>query len=812
MSTVDETIPLFKVFMAPPAELDAPILSTLHSGYVTQGKRVEEFEEALRIFFGHPHVLTLNSATSGLHLALHLLLKPDPEIQWPGLTENVDEVLTCPLTCTATNWPILANRLRIKWVDADPSTCNMCLQDLERKISPTTKAIVLVHWGGSPVDLAGVAHVQEVCFQKFGFRPQVIEDCAHAIGAEYAGRKLGTHSNMCVFSLQAIKHLTSIDGGLLLTPTLRLHERGKLIRWFGIDRDRRSGGGDFRMEADIPEYGFKFHMNDVNASVGLANLPHLSAILSRCRTNAAYLDTMLIELPGVVQLRPLPEGTRSSWWLYTIRIVGGQRSRFFEHMKERRIVTSAVHQRNDTHSCVARFLALLPQLNSLSEEVACLPVGWWVGQPELDRMVDAVKTFSATVVAERHLPPRLPPAAQKRRCLITGGCGFIGHHVVEHFVRNTEWQIVVLDKLSYASKGYDRLRHTGVFHQIETYCYDLSSPIPPGLFYEMGAQTIEVILHIAAETHVDNSIDTPVPFVENNIKSTLHLLEVARRMPNLKRFIYFSTDEVYGSAAEGQAFKEGAPHKPSNPYSASKSAAEMICLSYYNTYGVPLMVMNVMNAFGERQHPEKFIPLCINKVLAGEEITIHAYAGATQPGSRWYIHARNIAAAVLFVLEQGSLGEKYNVQGEIELDNLQVAQLVAQELGKPLKYMLHDNPTSRPGHDLRYALDGEKLKHLGWKLPVDFYQSLRRTIRWMVQNPEWLDNHSYDAAYAEGGGEDGGTGALVAAHWGSEVRPGAGVRSVVEEGAGVYGAGGQGAEASAAGAARNAVIQARSKL
>lgn len=233
------TIPLFKVFMAPPEELDAPVLSVLHSGYVTQGKKVEEFEEALRIFLGNPRALTVNSATSGLHLALHLLKKS--EGNWPGLVDQVDEVLTCPLTCTATNWPILANQLKIKWVDADPSTCNMCLADLERKLSPTTKVVVLVHWGGSPIDLDGVARVQEVCARRFGFRPHVIEDCAHAFGAEYKGRKLGAHGNTCVFSLQAIKHLTSVDGGIVVFPNNRLHQRAKLVRWFGIDREKRSG-------------------------------------------------------------------------------------------------------------------------------------------------------------------------------------------------------------------------------------------------------------------------------------------------------------------------------------------------------------------------------------------------------------------------------------------------------------------------------------------------------------------------------------------------------------------------------------------
>jgi len=167
------TVPLFKVFMAPPEELDKPLLSVLHSGYVTQGGKVEEFEEALRAYFSHPHVLTLNSATSGLHLALHLLQKPDG-LNWSGLLPEVDEVLTCPLTCTATNWPILANRLRIKWVDADPATSNMCLEDLENKLSPTTKVIMLVHWGGVPVDLDRVARIQQTCFQRFGFIPHVI--------------------------------------------------------------------------------------------------------------------------------------------------------------------------------------------------------------------------------------------------------------------------------------------------------------------------------------------------------------------------------------------------------------------------------------------------------------------------------------------------------------------------------------------------------------------------------------------------------------------------------------------------------------
>jgi len=394
------------------------------------------------------------------------------------------------------------------------------------------------------------------------------------------------------------------------------------------------------------------------------------------------------------------------------------------------------------HSCVQRFATLLPKLNVLAEEVICLPVGWWLTADDRKRIVAAVREFSAKVGASASIS-RAVSTRQRKKCIITGGCGFIGHHTVEHFAKNTDYELIIIDRLSYASKGYDRLRDTGVFHLLRTFCYDLANPISAGLFYELDSNNVEVIIHIAAETHVDNSIDTPVPFVENNIKSTLNLLEYARRLPKLQHFIYFSTDEVYGSAADGQAYKETDPHKPSNPYSASKSAAEMICQSYFNTYGIPLYVMNVMNAFGERQHPEKFIPLCIDKIQKGETLTIHAYPGAERAGSRWYIHARNIAAAVLFVLKNGERGEKYNVQGEAEVDNLEIAKFVAKELGQELKYVMHDNPGSRPGHDLRYALDGTKLREMGWKLPLTFEESLRRTVRWTTANPSWLDKETF---------------------------------------------------------------------
>ncbi len=225
-------IPLFKVFMANTAAKD--VWNGLNSGYTRQGTKVEEFENNIKEYFNQDYAFTNNDVTSSLHLALHLLKKP--YYNWPGIEEG-DEVLATAMTCTASNWPILANGLKIKWVDIDPETLNMELDDLARKITPKTKAIMLVHWGGYPNDLDKIKDIQKQSEELYGFKPAVIEDGAHSFGSEYKGKKIGNHGNLTMYSFQAIKHITAIDGGLLITPHQELYRRGKLARWYGIDRD-----------------------------------------------------------------------------------------------------------------------------------------------------------------------------------------------------------------------------------------------------------------------------------------------------------------------------------------------------------------------------------------------------------------------------------------------------------------------------------------------------------------------------------------------------------------------------------------------
>lgn len=327
-----------------------------------------------------------------------------------------------------------------------------------------------------------------------------------------------------------------------------------------------------------------------------------------------------------------------------------------------------------------------------------------------------------------------------KKILITGGCGFIGHHFVEHILRKTDWSVIIIDKLNYASLGLARLNDIDALHnsRVKILTPDLQHGLTIGMEKEIGYD-IDYIVHMAAETHVDNSISEPVQFIHNNVMSTVHLLEFARKCKSLKIFFYFSTDEVYGPALGDKLFSEDERHNPTNPYSASKSSAEQICVSYGNTYAIPVMRINVMNAFGERQHVEKFIPKVINKVLKGETVYIHAYPDKQQSGTRFYIHARNIAQGVLFLIENGKIGESYNLTGEREISNLEIAQKIADVIGKPLNYELVDFHSSRPGHDLRYGLDGSKMEKMGWKLPVNFDDAITKTIRWTLEHPEWLE-------------------------------------------------------------------------
>lgn len=378
-------IPLFRVRMKP----QTMILDTLYSGNITQGIRVEEFESKLKELFKHEHALTVNSATSGLTLALRLLRDET------GFDNTCDYVLSTPLTCTATNFSILANGYKIKWVDTDLNTCNIDLDDLERKIDKNTKIIMIVHWGGTSIDYDKLNDILERKECELGFRPFVVEDCAHAFMSKFDGRYLGTtiiKNSIAVYSLQAIKHMTTGDGGIMLFPNVTMYRKAKLLRWYGIDRDERNySPKDFRLERDISEWGYKFHMNDVNASIGLCNLVDIEKDIQIHIDNAKFYNENLKNIKRVTLLRH-SEKCQGSYWLYTILVDDAEK--FIEFMKSRNITCSQVHKRNDVHSCLQEYRSELPNLNSIENKYVCIPVGWWLKREDLDEIVNSIEMYS----------------------------------------------------------------------------------------------------------------------------------------------------------------------------------------------------------------------------------------------------------------------------------------------------------------------------------------------------------------------------------------------------------------------------------
>jgi dTDP-glucose 4,6-dehydratase len=258
---------------------------------------------------------------------------------------------------------------------------------------------------------------------------------------------------------------------------------------------------------------------------------------------------------------------------------------------------------------------------------------------------------------------------------------------------------------------------------------------------------------MAASSHVDRSIEDPMSFVMDNVVGTVNILNFARKCKNLKRFVYFSTDEVFGPAPGTITYGERDRYNSTNPYSASKAAGEEMCVSFENTYKLPIFITHTMNVFGQRQHPEKFLPMCIRKVRNEETVTIHSDPSKTVPGSRFYIHAADVADAMYFLLhltpEQvehvylpdygGAKCPKFNVVGKEEINNLELAKYVAGAEGKELNYEMVDFHSSRPGHDLRYGLSGEYMKSLGWEPRYTLRERIKEVVDWSLANPEWIE-------------------------------------------------------------------------
>lgn len=359
-------IPLVKSGLPKPEVLMPALEKVLYSGYIAQGSVVDDFEKKFSDYIGNNFSLSVNSGTAALHIALIL-----------AGVKSGDEVISTPITAEPTNTAITQTGAKIVWADIDSNTGNICPKDAERKITSKTKAIMVVHYAGVPVDIEAF----QILEKKYGI--PVIDDCAHALGAKYDGKNIGTHFRFTTFSFQAIKHMTTVDGGMVCLKNEEDFEKAKLIRWFGLDKTKT------RNENDITIQGYKYHMNNVNAQIGIIQLNRIHELVNPYIENGKYFDRELKGIPGI-ELLEYYSNSEPSYWLYTLKVE--RKNDFIAKLAKNGITASELHKRNDLHSIFADSSVDLKMVDEFSQKMVHLPCGWWLSQNDRAKIVATIKT------------------------------------------------------------------------------------------------------------------------------------------------------------------------------------------------------------------------------------------------------------------------------------------------------------------------------------------------------------------------------------------------------------------------------------
>jgi perosamine synthetase len=358
-------IPLVKTNIPSREKLMPELEKVLYSGYVAQGEQVDIFERAFEKYIGDGHSLTVNSGTAALHIALILA----------GVKQG-DGVISTALTAEPTNVAIKMVGAKIRYADIDFNTGNISPASIEENITSATKAIMVVDYAGIPIDVKSIQQISKK------YNLPVIHDAAHALGAKFNGLKTGNHFDYTVFSFQAIKHLTTIDGGMLQIINTEEYEKAKLIRWFGIDKKLS------RLDNNIQFQGYKYHMNNVNATIGIIQLADIDSIINAHIENGQYFDRELQNISGVELIKYYPS-SEPSYWLYTLKI--DNRDEFIRQLASNGIMAAELHKRNDSHDYLNDFQQQLPVLDKFYSKLVHIPCGWWVKKEEREQIISAIK-------------------------------------------------------------------------------------------------------------------------------------------------------------------------------------------------------------------------------------------------------------------------------------------------------------------------------------------------------------------------------------------------------------------------------------
>ena len=358
-------IPLIKPYIAPRDELMPEIEKVLYSGYIAEGEAAWSFEDGLKTLLQNPNVLAVQSGTAALHLAL-LSLNIGPG----------DEVISTPMTSEPTNTTIAITGARIVWADVDRKTGLLDPQSVREKITEHTKAIMLVHYAGMVCNLDEFNKLS----QETGI--PIIEDAAHSLGAKYNGKVIGSNSRFTCFSFQAIKHMTTVDGGAIAFTNSEDVAPARKLRWFGLDK-RVS-----RLENDIDRAGYKYGINNLTGVIGTVQLKHAQEVINLYISNGQFYDKELKNVSGIT-LVPYYQHTEPSYWLYTMKV--DDRENFIRMMEEKGITASPLHHRSDTHSVFAESKCYLPNMDEWYSSFIHIPCGWWVDHETREMIVETIK-------------------------------------------------------------------------------------------------------------------------------------------------------------------------------------------------------------------------------------------------------------------------------------------------------------------------------------------------------------------------------------------------------------------------------------
>ncbi|MBT9150829.1 MAG: UDP-4-amino-4-deoxy-L-arabinose--oxoglutarate aminotransferase [candidate division WS2 bacterium] len=357
-------IPLIKPYIPPKEQLMPKLEEILYSGYIAEGETVLEFETKLSELLGNPYCLTVNSGTAALHIALMLI----------GVGKN-DEVISTALTAEPTNTTIALTGAKVIFSDVDVNTGLISPESIEKSITPKTKAIMVVHYAGMVCDMNKINQISKK------YNIPVIEDAAHAFLSKYNNEYIGNNSPYTCFSFQAIKHLTTVDGGLLLLKNEEEYKRARKLRWFGLDKTIP------RLKNNIVEAGYKYHMNNVNATIGLVQLANLKENVLKYIENGKFYDEKLKGIEGLTLIPYYPD-TEPSYWLYTMKVE--RRNEFIVMMERNGISASPLHLRNDRHSVFNNEDNETPNLDDFYESFVHIPCGWWLTEEDREYIVNTI--------------------------------------------------------------------------------------------------------------------------------------------------------------------------------------------------------------------------------------------------------------------------------------------------------------------------------------------------------------------------------------------------------------------------------------